>query len=188
MKLVKQELKKDKTKSKSGNRHGKKQGQAKIDGHSQLPKQQSNLTPVKSPSEPTVYAPALQKNAVPRNTTANRSSRDLQNDISAFIKNMRLIADKPRSSRGSSASSTPARPETIRDQQDQDRVRSGHDAAKDMILQAEKHKASILPNPGIVTRLECVDPNNTNHLVDDGEYMHVTCHVEATLKSKIRRG
>ena len=76
MKLVKSELKKGKKKSRNGKNKTTRN---------------ANLTPIKSPSEPMIYEPALQKNAVPRAVIRNsaqlvndRRGDELEPDITGF--------------------------------------------------------------------------------------------------------
>ena len=61
-------------------------------------------------------------------------------------------------------------------------------AAAELIIQAEKHKAAVMPTRGNELILDKVDPNNMNHLLDDGSFLHATCHIDATLRAKIQRG
>ena len=150
------------------------------------------LAVVKSPSEPTIYSPALSKNLIPRAEQLKMKEQVDKNDsasIVEFLKNMRLVAEN-RESNEREKQQKDHTTDTSAEEEEVQPKKDGKEIAADLILQAEKHKASILPSRGKGNEqiLAKVDPNNMNHLTDDGEFLHITCHVEKATRIKIQRG
>ena len=196
MKLVKQELSKNRKKSPKRGKHKAKLRKTK-DDEQEVQNKSKSVTPIKSPSADSIYRPMLSKNQLPRRMNPdNTLNVDFQTELASFIKNMRIISDSKTEGHQSGRDTTPSSDAAsnvreYKEQHEKERTRDGREAAQELILEAERHKASILPNPGKdidKALLNHVDPNNTNHLQDDGEYMHVTCHVDEVTKGKIRRG
>ena len=201
VRLVKKEMKKSKKKSKSS-----KKGKAmQISDKIVTPLIKNPL--IKSPSETTNYTPAITKNLVPREVanrlgmnSTNLQQEDKADDIANFLQSMRLISDKNKPQRREdSSTSQEVSQEKVTENptisgthqlQAEERRRTGRDIADELIVRAEKHKAAILPNKGKFSEeiLDHVDPNNVNHMTDDGDFLHFTCHIEPTLRAKIQRG
>ena len=179
---LKQTRRKRKSKSKTNNISIQKRG---IPG----------VNVVKSPSEPSVYSPALKQNYVPRAERLNRerdlTMEDRHNEVAQFLSKMRLFPEKDSRSRDrktdSDSDESPTRGHGSSSDAKEMR-KTGRQLADELIIQAEKQKARILPNPGTEKILDRVDPNNMNHLESDGEFMHITCHIDDSLRARIQRG
>ena len=65
---------------------------------------------------------------------------------------------------------------------------TGREAAEAAILEAEKHKALILPNKGKDFPHQVNIPRMKIDDDDDDDFFHATCHVDVSLIGKIRRG
>ena len=197
-------------------------------------------TNAKSPSDTTIYVPALARNTMVGGTPTgflndhirNATSPQVIDKISDFVEKIRLENDigsrsergedrrQNRHSRSRSRSATPARrqnttPEytghgNAREASDHGHRRERRSIADDIVIQAEKFKASIMPPKGN----ESDEQNNIGineynadfsrnlqemiHLLKqqkggdtqdtDDDFFHVTCHVDATLKAKIAKG
>ena len=179
MKIVKKQLKEERRKKKTS-RSPKVNKQVKII--------RPGVDIVKSPSADTIYKPALPKNQVPRSEwykNANQASPNVYNEVSKFLNNIRAISEKgSRRSRSQNGSDY----EDHRSPDKSTDRRTGREMADELIIQAEKQKATILPNPGKEEILDRVDPNNMNHLTSDGEFLHITCHVDNSIRARIQRG
>ena len=152
------------------------------------------LTPVKSPSASTIYTPAIKRNEIPRRLAMSEGTKPV-NEITNFLKTMRLIADTK--SPATSATRTDldrtledgARNQRSGQEGGEEAQRSTRQIADDLIIQAEKNKAMMLPKTGNDEEvLDRVDPNNMNHLLDDCSFLHITCHIDKNLRAKIQRG
>ena len=182
VKIIRQQLKKDRK-----GRNKKSRNEKKGKTHPVLP---PGRPVMKSPSEPTIYTPALAKNKIPRDM--NKHVVNSQDQINEFISNMRLVTGQPNTSReshrqGSNQEGSEVEMEDGNSGREQNKT--GREIADDLILSAERHKASLIPNPGNGDEiLDRVDPNNMNHLVDDGNFLHMTSHVDSVTRAKIQRG
>ena len=143
---------------------------------------------VKSPSDTTVYTPALCKKFTSPLSVAQRhvdGNADISNEISNFVESVRRetqeeLQEDVRPST-SARGGTPHRRERT--------------AAEKVIIQAEKFKAAIHPPKGnnqltasIVELIELLKVKNNAPRDEDDEFMHVTCHIDDNLRQKIGRG
>ena len=197
-----------------------------------------NLPHIKSPSDTTVYAPALihtplvgptsinarqNVNSTPRkivyvdNTdgrdrttngmsgdhqanfaelTANSQSEQqklLNDQIAHFVENIRLEA-APATARGATGGSDADQPQPLTSglnapqpgpqTVNQDQLDQAKTIANDLVLQAEKFKASIAPLPGTYNAQQ----SQVNFVSVDDQFFHISCHIEQSLKEKIERG
>ena len=183
---------------------------------------------VKSPSDTTLYAPALNKTAVGRRQLAvdtilnepvqpqetdsggidNFVNLNLDEQVNQFIEGIkqqmqdkRIVQKKGASSESEGVAAVPqcvAEPvpgTSAEDVMYQENVDIAKRKANEMILEAERFKATVNTPPGnashnldFVNEGENVIPLNENKLVDDDSFFHVTCHLDPTLRVKIARG
>ena len=157
------------------------------------------VTGIKSPSDTTLYTPALKKNK----QVSNAIER-----ISDFVESMRLTDRRGRKrkrsqyrsrSRDSSHDDVPPPPQS-RDrgrqpssserfrENDRDSRHEEHDEppeVEDAILDAERFKASVVPPKGKLSYAEMVQLRKGD---DDDDFFHISCHVSTDLREKIERG
>ena len=167
--MVREELKEEKRKE-------KKMGKAsKINNSRNTPvmnrKNPNSL--VKSPSDTTLYMPALHK------TSGNNP--DLVDKISEFVEGIRIEESIRQNS--------PTGRRTIVDQQQPTTStanvqpprssKNDHDEADRITLQAEQFKANIAA-PKVNEFISITE--------SDDDFFHITCHVDSSLKEKIERG
>ena len=183
------------------------------------------LPGVKSPSDSTLYTPALKR------VSETRQANDMLNRITTFVEGIRL-----ESTGGTSKDHTPTR--EVRDtdvaagdrrevvhreisdaEQDDIEPRIDHEVSDELqqarertdqvILQAEKFKASVAAPKGKIPlypfnidakqlKNEFVTQKGLGPIDEkvqwlrnwdqDDEFFHVTCHVEESLRSKIEKG
>ena len=130
---------------------------------------------MKSPSDTTLYVPAINKGGGPNQKAINQ--------ISAFVEGIRLETDR-KQDEGTSGPSSPAT-------RNQPSGAHGSDFPVDhlnpdverAIIQAEKFKVNSAPPKGNVQF------NFTPSMVDnDDDFFHIMCHVDRALREKIGRG
>ena len=188
-------------------RRGKNEGRSKQTGKKifriRNPKQLSPI--IKSPSDTTIYRPALRKDMftpqfqcqgtqVPLNIESL-----LRNNVTSVEQLSDIVGQIRMSDRRESSSRTPDRNSHRHEQRaasHRDRSQSPEDApeghAEKHIIEAEKFKASIaVPKTG---NGEFLSSDQVQKLLDlannlqDDEFYHITCHVESKLKQKIAKG
>ena len=185
---------------------------------------------IKSPSDTTIYVPALQRLSLVNNVDKtkqivedmlsdnhiNGKQAVLADQISQFIEGVRsegrnddVINNEPQPS--TSGRDNAERPE-------QGSVTEARDKATQLILDAERFKASVnvppgeIQNTGLISNLQLETQNMSqvipypqvqlpgNHTdnqiqeqiqsipLNDDDFFHVTCHVDNMLRTKIERG
>ena len=193
---------------------------------------QKGGTKLKSPSDVTLYTPALRKDkTVASSPTLNhlallpeetrgrasvQSHESLIDQLSGLVDKFRLDRDQgrndgegspQRSRRGRSRSvsrpgpssdvdgelpprtvchenntvlsdATRAEPNDLQRKSVRPEVEEGRRAADQLILEAEKFKASVQPPKG----------NDQQFTQDDDEFFHLSCHIDANLKKRIENG
>ena len=193
---------------------------------------------IKSPSDTTIYAPALSKISNNPNKTKqivekilndnagncksmNGVNEDISDQITHFIEGVRLeakskgtTADAGQPQPGTSKEPTEVRLDPARIQYSE-QVDLAKQKANQMIIDAEKYKATVNVPPGnyfeqvnnVVRNVQELDDGNilfdqnrvlpqqnlnsspmTTMVLSDDDFFHVTCHVDLTLRSKIERG
>ena len=149
---------------------------------------------VKSPSDTTIYVPALKQRCVEeiKRDECNINSKDSFNEVSAFVEKLRVDEyprDQPSTSR-TQPHEMPVRKE-ISTQQDKARRMTN-----DMIIDAERHKERVAPPTGRLmifenseTPMGIVPQVDVNFNDDDVKsYCHGTAHVEKNTADKIELG
>ena len=145
----------------------------------------------KSHSDTSIYAPAV---AVADNQTvvspnlakqANKQNTDKFNEdaIANFIKQIRVsnVSGEPRHSTVRSEVFVPTQGHSGDVSAGQvDGVQKARADAHANVIAAEKYKATLAPTGMVPNVLQYVDP--------DDDFFHTTCHVEASLREKIKRG
>ena len=167
---------------------------------------------VKSPSDTTIYAPALCRNTntldavvnnillpdgrgqgsvgftrsspvAGTNFLMNNGSSDpviVEQQVSNFVEGAR---EQVRQKERESHQDTPVAG-TSRDMEDSNVELAKRKASK-IILDAERFKASVNEPPGTYSQ----EQSHSNvELVNDDNFLHVTCHIEPNLRDKIARG
>ena len=156
----------------------------------------TNKQIIKSPSDTTLYAPALRKEYISPTLNRLNVSRvnvlnrlefekrkdnevDNQKDISFFVDEPRRETNEHNSQR-----------EVSREEaDDEERIERARKEAEETILDAERFKATIAPPHGkdldvLIDKLKyMIDSNDW-----DDEFFHLTCHVDLSLKQKIENG
>ena len=163
---------------------------------------------IKSPSDMTLYTPALRKvadNSLHNNlmlyphrlpisadkTDAGTGASETIQQISEFVENMRVDHDRRdrddsrRSDRSRERSATPRSRQGESDQQT---------PGEQLILDAEKFKASVSAPPQGMVFNNNSDSQKLDQILDyikqnqDEEFYHITSHVDAKLKQRIQKG
>ena len=143
---------------------------------------------VKSPSDTTIYRPALRKESPVAN------GKTMLNRISNFVESIRN--EEASTSRGQQFS---------RQLNDSDHDNEGEQTqfavasqiripgldeaqkrAQDAVVEAEKFKATV-EQPGMIIDTN-IAPLNVGTGLSDDDFFHLTCHIEPQLISKIERG
>ena len=163
---------------------------------------------IKSPSDTTLYAPAVQK-VNERNTpdkfdanakTAMSVDNAMIKKISDFVDSIR-VSDKDRAEAGSSQDEvahhdpTPVQV-TTKDYQERDAYQSAKDKTDRAILEAEKYKAVLADPPSKYEgeiRGKCDQEvlqkiRNIGSGLSDDDFFHLTCHVDSATITKIEKG
>ena len=138
-----------------------------------------------SPSDTTIYAPAVKKKGGDGSRGKNLPPGDT---VALTLQNLRLVNENPNvSDRGRSIAGGEAS-ESASEQSDRPLDREEHvrQVAEDRILNAEKNKAAVnAPPKGIVPLSK---PNNIADDDDDDEFFNLTCHVDEKLVKTIEEG
>ena len=156
---------------------------------SETPKRMMNGTVMKSPSDTTIYAPALCKRKAPR-ANANGQQPIMpvgESEDDVTDKSMNAVMDKisnivdavRRGDRESLEGDQDHRDVNTQNKLNETMER---EAAQKRTNQAEKYKALIAELPG-----ENFLHNQVTGLTDD-DFFHLTCHVEPNIIAKIEKG
>ena len=154
----------------------------------------NNVNTLKSPSDTTIYVPALKR------VDETKESQEIITKISNFVDNI-CINSGGRSSHkdGKSPLAQPLNvTPTSRNQgvtgdkcvtgdKPQPQLvpsTSGKKLADNIIIDAERFKASVQPPKGRSLNIQRLLDN----MDDDDDFFHVTCHIDPSLKAKIERG
>ena len=138
---------------------------------------------IKSPSADTIYTPAVPRQGEKQTPDPNNPN----NFILDYIKNIRIsdnVVGKDREEKEASQSSTSrVRSEVVKpnrsdgngvEQDNFDQVQEARMTAQANVLAAEKYKANLAPT-------------GTYHDPDD-DFFHTSCHVESSVRERIKRG
>ena len=134
----------------------------------------------KSPSDSTLYEPALKKIV-----ESECDSDSLINKISNFVEGIRLET-VGKTSPVPGTSQSPQLHEHRREKTPTTQVILGPvELARNYIVDAENMKAMVeIPPKGM---FDLIKPNPADNDNDD-DFFHLACHVDSTLKAKIERG
>ena len=156
---------------------------------------------IKSPSDTTIYAPALFKTKQDTNVYNTPKSLINNNKISDFVERLRR---EQHNTDGDEEDMS----EDGNIDEDQDSIQARTQAEK-LVIEAEKFKASITPPKGNNTEKlndNAIDKSNLSDSIselisllrnqtevssradNDDDFMHVTCHIDSNLRDKIGRG
>ena len=167
----------------------------------------------KSPSDTTIYAPALQRitNEVDKTKaivdkilndqstdcgTMAIGGGDVSDKITHFIEGVRLEAKskEPATSVGRSPNAMGPKPGCSTDVSTlvkeivdpyQEQLDAAKQKANQLILNAEKFKASVNVPPGGFSHSSAFEHND---MVSDDDFFHITCHLDPLIKTKIEKG
>ena len=151
---------------------------------------------VKSPSDTTIYAPALK--LTPEKFQEVGKDRNQRNDnsieqISNFVDQMRIISAGNGAEGSRQDGRTSPQPGTSRDDRNDEerrnerqdfrnfttnKLREAGKRADEMVLDAEKYRAIIESRP----------PGRHYTESSDDDFFHLTCHIDQSVKDKICRG
>ena len=155
--------------------------------------------PIKSPSDTTLYAPAVRSGrdlidtglverrirqvSEERNPIKmpEKSTRNFESEINQILNNIRIGTDKNQQEEKNIQ-----RRLNFDEEEKGEKARMEPDVkqlAKDRILQAEKFRASVEAPKGRDSNPFYVFIEN-----EDDKFLHVTCHIEETIKIKIKKG
>ena len=159
-------------------------------------KQTKQIKAIDSPSQLTVYTPAVNKIVGPGknvvlNSPQNKRHIYTENEVNKILQNLRLSNDSNVSFKivDSAPSSPDLNYNNDRRGPRRDRKR---DPGEEQIIEAEKYKASIaVPNAGKdESTSQNAGPVNLNKYMEEevDELFDLTCHIDDALKSKIQRG
>ena len=172
---------------------------------------------VKSPSDTTIYAPALQRALTDNDPTRqivqriltdktvsgsdnNNSTQNMgeaTEQIINFIEGVRLEArtkvvsrDSPSVKRGPPVEPQPGTSEEHHnDEMDpyKEHIDVAKQKANQMILDAERFKATVNVPPG-EDLVNSANSYDERMILNDDDFFHVTCHVDPVLRAKIEKG
>ena len=172
------------------------------------PKRRSTMIQqVKSPSDTTIYAPALKKLV---GNTVNEGDHLIER-ISNFVEEIRLeTASREQTPKRASGRDLQQQRDVwdckagTSDQSgdvmvDNDAPEGSQHEADSLIIEAEQYKAAVEPPvAGMNDVVQISQANESAKQIDkipsqpdwgdDDDYFHLTCHVDGTLKTKIERG
>ena len=166
---------------------------------------------VKSPSDTTIYAPALK--LVPPNNLAviktggsfgnnQATTREMENNISEFVENICIQVENDDfneqplvigANQGSMRLVEQQRQQPDNQVQTEDTLmRQAREEAKNMVVRSQQQKAIVDPAQGmdlIGTEhgMGMLSQDRYSDVVDD-KFFHITCHVEPGLRAKIESG
>ena len=165
-------------------------------------KESNDREMIKSPSDTTLYAPALNKtpdrnrNVLDRlnssmvKTPVQRINNDMIDNISQFVDDMRFV-DEQRRRQPRSEVVVPKPTGTPRRQVDDNKEPTNHEIANKLIIDVEKFQGGVQKPKGndqFIGIFGGVRPVVDKEVIDDDEFFHVTCHVDKSLTQKIQNG
>ena len=149
----------------------------------------------KSPSDTTIYTPALKKKKIEQITqspvASQRDSDELIDKISNFLEKIRVETTPPDEEEPTSPdneeeqqpAATPGHSGYGGEGADRAEYMRARDSAEKMILEAEKHKARVTAPQGRVPLKPTLDTVSI-----DNEHFYLTSHIDEPTKEKIRGG
>ena len=153
-------------------------------------KGESKITPkgkniMKSPSDTTLYAPALQRLHGSGQAAKKQAEKRVPHDIAKGLRQIRLDNQFNSLTEGDESSSDEAQPKRGRKEPDNssdDQEDPGQTEADRAVLAAEKFKAAIAPP------VKGMAPGKYFKDDLDMEFLHVACHIDDATRTKIQNG
>ena len=144
----------------------------------------NNVAINKSPSDTTLYTPALRRATVDENGkfTSPNGRNDLIDKVSQFVESIR-VSSRDREEAGPSGEQDNGAQDREHDQEYEDAKKRAERA----IIEAEKYKAVISEPPGEQGELNGSNFQVGTGLTDD-DFFHLTCHIDPGLVAKIEKG
>ena len=150
-------------------------------------------TLIKSSSDTTLYAPALNK--VNNNKGQNSligGNEVIINKITDFVEGIRLENQVEAST---SSNGTRGRDLTFQttptSRRGEEATANQYTTAQNLVVKAKKFKATVESPKGkcidLIDQVLTEQGNSTVNVMDDDEFFHLTCHVDISLKQKIER-
>ena len=161
-------------------------------------RQNNIVASIKSPSDTTIYSPALKKKRFDRNSERDiheQLSDDMFDKISNYIERVRLETSSKANQddqqsdvdQGQPEGEFESEPEQLEADDPQRQRTKAKELNEQMIISAEKNKAMITAPRG-----ETVNRVPSKPIIDsaqiDNKYFLSTCHLDEALKQKIRNG
>ena len=164
----------------------------------------TNVDKIKSPSDTTIYAPALNRtpnnkvvvpfNEMPLRRQIIQPSNEggfVNDRVAQFVDNMRLedeircSAGQPRVRSEVVVQSTSKQPEM------KDKTDEAKEVTTNLILNAERFRADISQPKGMggdSNFFKGVRTVKEGEILEDDDFFHITCHVEQSITEKISKG
>ena len=162
---------------------------------------------VKSPSDTTLYAPALrqiksgqpiinslaqitsptlhgQENSVLNNQDTGAVTDEIANKVSEFIEGIRIQNEQNAIEIAHQAQKTGP---SVMDNMD-GLVEEARAKSSKIILDAEHFRAAVNPPAGMASVIGLAGAMNEQMLDIDDQFFHVTCHVDPGMHAKIKKG
>ena len=176
-------------------------------GNETLKQFSPKLHGVKSPSDTTIYVPALKQIRSPNNAMLrNDTISEKIDQISAFIEGVQVDAGRNRNKvqtqqhEQTQAGTSRGGVRNYQDKNSQSPCQlldCAGECANQMILAAERNKAERELPRGMLDQLESIPPQvevlekgnpPCKNEISDDEFFHLTCHVDQNLKKRIELG
>ena len=158
------------------------------------PVDQQTQATVHSPSDITVYAPALQKHLSPQITSNLMQAVPVMNEN--VINNEQLIVDFIESVHNDRPQPSPENDGRLLDTSAVNELKDAQRRAEKTLLEAEKFRAQVEPPGMYQSEFEGKIEENRRSLdildigkgVSDDDFFHLTCHIDPSLIHKIEKG
>ena len=191
--LVDEKMKKKKMKRKMKKKN--KKGMVTITSNNNTPQRRVASSPfIKSPSDSTLYTPALRRLAPGDQSSLgtlrdhlNPNSNDVIEKISNFVESIRLEGSAKKSSDKQSTPAGGRKRSREADSREEEEQRAKKVADR-IILESEKFKANLVAPTGMLPLEINSDIELLRKLDNDDDFFHISCHIEPCLRAKIERG
>ena len=201
-----QETLKDDNKNSSQEETGKMPSNTNHNRNMRLTPNKTEIKPIKSPSDTTIYVPALKKK---HKQDLSIEKPDLSNKIAEFVNNMRIEQfPEDEDKQDQPKPSTSRHRDSLFEKFDPERERratqeAARRRANEIILEAERQKAAIAQPTGMIIPNNNIIEKTLNHksnsegvpMVDNAfndddasNFCQVTCHVDTNTTSLIKKG
>ena len=136
------------------------------------------MNAVKSPSDTTLYAPALK-----HTSQESRQGENLIQQISEFVDEIQLASSKDNTPQHLARKDNKDRTNQRSPAEIRDTLERGIRQADKEIIEAERFNTNVEPPSGKDMISNVVD--RQYNLEDDEDFFHLACHVDGATKSKI---